>query len=157
MSLDLAFLLALSCVWLARATGRMVAELPGLAVEFGGEDVPAELLHALERGLTGFRRWVLAAPFCWLVAAWASNHPALPASANLAMLAEGAGLFPIVGVLLSTGAGLWRFSAAASAAQTEGGAERFGHELSAVLLSALSALSFAVAIGASVMWIRSIL
>lgn len=146
MSLDLAFLLAVACVVLARATGRMVAALPGLAGELGADDVPAELLQALERGLMGFRRWVLAAPFCWLVAVWASGHA--EGSVALAKIAEGAGLIPIFGVLMSVGAGLWRFSVAtSSAARVEDGAEALGHEVSAAMLAGLSALAFSLSIG----------
>ncbi len=151
MSLDLAFLLALACVAVALATGRVVAALPGLAGELGVEDVSDGLLHALERGLHGFRTWVLAAPFCWLVTAWASNHASH--SETLGAVAQGAGLLPIFGVLFTLGAGLWRFSVATSAATAEEGAEAFGRELAAATLAGLSALAFALSIGGTVHWV----
>jgi hypothetical protein len=151
MSLDLAFLLALACVAVALATGRLVAALPGLAGELGVDDMSDELMHALERGLYGFRAWVLAAPFCWLVAAWATNHATH--ARELTALAQGAGLIPIFGVLFSIGAGLWRFSVATSAAPAEDGAEAFGRDFGAVVLAGLSALAFALSIGGAVHWV----
>lgn len=155
MTLDLAFLLALACVAVALATGRLVAALPGLAGELGGDDLSDELMHALERGLVGFRTWVLAAPFCWLVTAWAINHPA-PSHA-LTAVAQGAGLLPIAGLLCSIGAGLWRFSVATSASHAEEGAEAWGRDVAALVLVGLSALAFAVSIGGTIHWIFGLL
>lgn len=154
MSLDLAFLLALACVAVALATGRVVAALPGLAGDLGVDDVQDELLHALERGLHGFRAWVLAAPFCWMLSAWAAGHTAH--SPALGTLAEGAGLLPIVGVLFSMGAGLWRFSVATSATGAEDGAEAFGRDLGAAVLAGLSALSFSLAVGGTIHWVLAL-
>lgn len=151
MSLDLAFLLALACVAVALATGRVVAALPGLAGDLGVDDIQDELLHALERGLHGFRAWVLVAPFCWMISAWAATHAAH--SPTLRTVAEGAGLFPIVGVLVSIGAGLWRFSVATSATPADDGAEAFGRDLGAAVLAGLSALAYAVAVGGSAQWL----